>query len=145
MSYLCQWSVPTLLKLLPYGMFILGVNTLLDYSRDVPEFFQASSDIFTPALLFLLKYCVHLALIPCFVYALLKVSLLTWVMARRVFLYENSTFHKTNKYGPAKTTWAVVTGATDGIGWGFCESLAKQRFNIVLVSRNLEKLTDKAA
>merc|ERR1739838_380287 len=31
-------------------------------------------------------------------------------------------------------------GATDGIGKGFCLELAKQGMNIVLVSRNLEKL-----
>lgn len=40
MSYICQWSVPILLKLVPYGIFILGVNTLLDYWRGVPEFLQ---------------------------------------------------------------------------------------------------------
>jgi 17beta-estradiol 17-dehydrogenase / very-long-chain 3-oxoacyl-CoA reductase len=66
-------------------------------------------------------------------------------MVKRVFIYENSTFHKTNKYGPAKTTWAVVTGANDGIGWSFCENLAKQRYNIVLISRNLRKLTVRSA
>jgi len=37
-------------------------------------------------------------------------------------------------------TWAVVTGATDGIGKGFSVELAKQGMNIVLVSRNMEKL-----
>jgi 17beta-estradiol 17-dehydrogenase / very-long-chain 3-oxoacyl-CoA reductase len=146
MSYICQWSFPTLLKLLPYGIFILGANTLLDYWRGVPDF----PDVlwvgsFTPALLSLVKHCVSLSLVPCFIYALLKVALRTWVMVKRVFLYQSSTFHKTNKYGPAKTTWAVVTGATDGIGWSFCENLAKQRYNIVLVSRNIEKLTDRSA
>lgn len=33
-------------------------------------------------------------------------------------------------------TWAVVTGATDGIGLGFCEVLTKLGFNLVLISRN---------
>jgi 17beta-estradiol 17-dehydrogenase / very-long-chain 3-oxoacyl-CoA reductase len=37
-------------------------------------------------------------------------------------------------------TWAVVTGATDGIGLGFCEVLVQMGFNVVLVSRNNEKL-----
>jgi len=37
-------------------------------------------------------------------------------------------------------SWAVVTGATDGIGKGFCEELARQGMNIILVSRNMEKL-----
>ncbi len=39
-----------------------------------------------------------------------------------------------------KDSWAVVTGATDGIGLGFCKILAKLGFNIVLISRNAEKL-----
>ena len=37
-------------------------------------------------------------------------------------------------------SWAVVTGATDGIGLGFCEVLTTLGFNVVLISRNAEKL-----
>jgi len=40
--------------------------------------------------------------------------------------------------------WALVTGATDGIGKGFCLELAKQGMNIVLVSRTKSKLQDVA-
>ena len=36
--------------------------------------------------------------------------------------------------------WAVVTGATDGIGLAYVKALAKQGQNIVLVSRTMEKL-----
>jgi 17beta-estradiol 17-dehydrogenase / very-long-chain 3-oxoacyl-CoA reductase len=36
--------------------------------------------------------------------------------------------------------WALVTGATDGIGKSYCEQLAKRGLNIVLVSRTLSKL-----
>jgi len=36
--------------------------------------------------------------------------------------------------------WAIVTGATDGIGKGFCEELAKKKVNILLVSRTTAKL-----
>jgi len=43
------------------------------------------------------------------------------------------------KYG-AKGSWAVVTGATDGIGKEFANQLAKAGFNVLLVSRNPEKL-----
>ena len=34
----------------------------------------------------------------------------------------------------------MVTGATDGIGLGFCEVLVDMGFNVVLISRNKEKL-----
>ena len=40
------------------------------------------------------------------------------------------------KYGE----WAVVTGATDGIGKEYARQLAKRGFNIVLISRTMAKL-----
>lgn len=40
--------------------------------------------------------------------------------------------------------WAVVTGATDGLGKAFAKALAEQGINIVLVSRSLSKLKDVA-
>ena len=43
-----------------------------------------------------------------------------------------------NTYG--QNSWAVVTGASDGIGRGFCEELARIGFNIVLISRTKTKL-----
>ncbi|KAM6409355.1 inactive hydroxysteroid dehydrogenase-like protein 1 [Rhynochetos jubatus] len=36
--------------------------------------------------------------------------------------------------------WAVVTGSTDGIGKAYAEELAKRGVNVVLISRNKEKL-----
>merc|ERR1711934_125659 len=36
--------------------------------------------------------------------------------------------------------WAVVTGASEGIGAAYCEVLAKKGLNIVLISRSAEKL-----
>ena len=44
----------------------------------------------------------------------------------------------TARYG--KDSWAVVTGATDGIGKSAAINLACQGFNIVLISRTLAKL-----
>lgn len=47
-----------------------------------------------------------------------------------------------SKYGIG--SWAVITGATDGIGFGFAKVLAERGYNIVLISRNAIKLTEKA-
>ena len=43
------------------------------------------------------------------------------------------------RYG-GKGTWALVTGASDGIGLEFCKQLARDGFNICLVSRTESKL-----
>lgn len=40
----------------------------------------------------------------------------------------------------SKATWALVTGATDGIGKEFAFQLAKKGFNVVLASRTQSKL-----
>lgn len=45
------------------------------------------------------------------------------------------------KYGP----WAVVTGASGGIGSQYAEVLAEKGLNVVLVARNEEKLKAQAA
>ena len=43
-------------------------------------------------------------------------------------------------YGP-KGTWAVVTGASDGIGKEYAIQLAQKGFNLVLISRTASKLS----
>ncbi|CDH49913.1 3-ketoacyl-reductase [Lichtheimia corymbifera JMRC:FSU:9682] len=44
------------------------------------------------------------------------------------------------KFGAGQGAWAVVTGASDGIGKEFAEQLAKKKFNVLLVSRTASKL-----
>jgi 17beta-estradiol 17-dehydrogenase / very-long-chain 3-oxoacyl-CoA reductase len=44
-----------------------------------------------------------------------------------------------SKFGP-KGSWAVITGASDGIGKEFALQLAKKGFNVLLVSRTKSKL-----
>ncbi|KAJ7287330.1 3-ketoacyl-CoA reductase [Mycena rebaudengoi] len=44
------------------------------------------------------------------------------------------------KFGAHKGAWAVVTGASDGIGREFALQLAGRGFNVLLVARNGEKL-----
>lgn len=40
----------------------------------------------------------------------------------------------------SKTSWALVTGASDGIGFGFVQELAATGFNVILHGRNKTKL-----
>ena len=47
------------------------------------------------------------------------------------------------RYGP-KGVWAVVTGCTDGIGKAVTMELASRGFNIVLISRSIDKLNATA-
>ncbi|XP_068116268.1 very-long-chain 3-oxoacyl-CoA reductase [Hyperolius riggenbachi] len=46
--------------------------------------------------------------------------------------------------GPGLGTWAVVTGATDGIGKAYAEELARRGMSIFLVSRSQDKLDEVA-
>jgi len=46
---------------------------------------------------------------------------------------------------PTQGKWAVITGATDGLGKAFAMTLAEKGMDIVLVSRSLSKLKDVAA
>lgn len=39
--------------------------------------------------------------------------------------------------------WAVITGATDGIGLSMAEEFARKGLNVVLISRSLDKLNEK--
>ncbi|KAJ5826549.1 Short-chain dehydrogenase/reductase SDR [Penicillium robsamsonii] len=43
-------------------------------------------------------------------------------------------------YNPTQTNWALVTGATDGIGFGFAQELCARGFNVIIHGRNSEKL-----
>ncbi|KAG8691554.1 hypothetical protein FRC09_011591, partial [Ceratobasidium sp. 395] len=58
------------------------------------------------------------------------------------FLLQTFILSGTNlsKYGAKKGAWAVVTGATDGIGREFASQLAKAGFNVFIASRTQAKL-----
>uniref|UniRef100_A0A8C8RS96 3-ketoacyl-CoA reductase n=1 Tax=Pelusios castaneus TaxID=367368 RepID=A0A8C8RS96_9SAUR len=49
------------------------------------------------------------------------------------------------RLGPELGAWAVVTGATDGIGKAYAEALAKNGMNVALISRSEEKLEQVAS
>jgi len=53
-------------------------------------------------------------------------------------LYQLSEPDLLSKYG--KGSWAVVTGASDGMGADYCRQLARQGLNIALVSRTESKM-----
>lgn len=55
-----------------------------------------------------------------------------------------NTLEKLKRFGAGKGSWAVVTGASDGIGKEFAFQLAKTGFNIVLVARNEDLLKETA-
>jgi 17beta-estradiol 17-dehydrogenase / very-long-chain 3-oxoacyl-CoA reductase len=48
-------------------------------------------------------------------------------------------------YGAGKGAWAVVTGATDGIGKEYAKQLARKGFNVLIISRSQERLDSTAA
>ena len=53
-------------------------------------------------------------------------------------------FVQLKRFGAKKGAWAVVTGATDGIGKEFAFQLAKSGFNVFLVARNTQLLEETA-
>lgn len=65
---------------------------------------------------------------------LYKLSSFTWYHFLRP--YNLSKYKKGGKGEP----WAIVTGASDGIGLAFAEELASQGFNVILHGRNEQKL-----
>ncbi|XP_011637796.1 inactive hydroxysteroid dehydrogenase-like protein 1 [Pogonomyrmex barbatus] len=58
----------------------------------------------------------------------------TWEII--VQIYNKKTIDLRTKFGE----WAVVTGSTDGIGKAYAKELAARNMNLILISRNLEKL-----
>ncbi|KAL1923290.1 uncharacterized protein VTP21DRAFT_8270 [Calcarisporiella thermophila] len=48
------------------------------------------------------------------------------------------------KYGAGKGAWAIVTGASDGIGKEYSLQLAKAKFNVMILARTQSKLDELA-
>lgn len=60
---------------------------------------------------------------------------LTWKFTQQAKVYLlPSTLNK--RYNASGNNWALVTGATNGIGFGFCEELCERGFNVILHGRN---------
>lgn len=61
------------------------------------------------------------------------------LLARHLYCYLRPS--SLSRYAPpGKDSWALVTGASDGIGFGFSQELCKRGFNVFLHGRDREKL-----
>jgi len=70
------------------------------------------------------------------------IKLLVILLVGRLFLGIYRHFLRPAKNLRKYGEWAVVTGATDGIGKEIAIELAKKRLNVVLIARNEEKLNE---
>ena len=66
-------------------------------------------------------------------YELANFVIYTFLAKKRTDLLE--------KYGEG--SYAIITGSTDGIGLGYAKYLAECGFNLVCISRNAQKLSEK--
>lgn len=68
----------------------------------------------------------------------------TWRVGCAVYVYLLPQVRRGAPWLRAHGAWAVVTGATSGIGKAYAHELARRGLNIVLISRNLSKLEHEA-
>jgi len=78
-------------------------------------------------------------------FTFLKFAIKTLVVFGETFILPGTNL---TKFGAGKGAWAVVTGASDGIGREYAIQLARKGFNILVVARNetaLESVTGEIA
>ncbi|TNN00696.1 very-long-chain 3-oxoacyl-CoA reductase-A [Takifugu flavidus] len=71
-------------------------------------------------------------------------SLALWLVYRLLSGFRIWVLGNGKLLSPKLGKWAVVTGATDGIGKSYAEELARRGFAMMLISRSQEKLDDVA-
>ncbi|KAK1789798.1 hypothetical protein P4O66_015675, partial [Electrophorus voltai] len=76
--------------------------------------------------------------------ALTTVSLVLWLVYHILSGFRIWVLGNGDLLSPKLGKWAVVTGATDGIGKSYAEELAQRGFSMILISRSQEKLNDVA-
>ncbi|XP_065776711.1 very-long-chain 3-oxoacyl-CoA reductase-B-like [Muntiacus reevesi] len=68
----------------------------------------------------------------------------TWAVGSTVYVFLLPQVRRSNHWLRAHGAWAVVTGATSGIGKAYAHELARRGLNVVLISRDLSKLKHEA-
>nr|XP_054588788.1 very-long-chain 3-oxoacyl-CoA reductase-A isoform X1 [Nothobranchius furzeri] len=82
---------------------------------------------------------------PLFWVGALTVAFLTlWLLYRLLTGFRIWVLGNGQLLSPKLGKWAVVTGATDGIGKSYAEELARRGFAMMLISRSQDKLDDVA-
>ncbi|KAM8891891.1 very-long-chain 3-oxoacyl-CoA reductase-A isoform 1-T1 [Spinachia spinachia] len=71
-------------------------------------------------------------------------SLALWLLYRLLSGFRIWVLGNGQLLSPRLGKWAVVTGATDGIGKSYAEELARRGFAMMLISRSQDKLEDVA-
>ncbi|XP_040019034.2 very-long-chain 3-oxoacyl-CoA reductase-A isoform X1 [Gasterosteus aculeatus] len=71
-------------------------------------------------------------------------SLALWLLYRVLSGFRIWVLGNGQLLSPRLGKWAVVTGATDGIGKSYAEELARRGFAMMLISRSQDKLDDVA-
>lgn len=65
---------------------------------------------------------------------------LSTIVMQLLINYKDERLQKIHSYNYDLETWAIITGATDGIGLQFAKTFYENNWNLILVSRNQEKL-----
>ena len=68
---------------------------------------------------------------------------LTIALRFTLFIYTYRRPSSLSRYRHDGNSWALITGSSDGIGYGLAQELAKEGFNIVLHGRNANKLAHR--
>jgi len=85
-------------------------------------------------------FCLLFIILLCFLSNSYKVSAFLRIL-QEFFINEKIDL---KRYGANEGAWALITGASDGIGRQFANEFAKAGFNILLVSRTKSKLDEVA-